>query len=108
MPKYLVKTNRDEDFYVYWSEITDSPYFWGTRDEVSVYDEINDERIERADKTGTSAFDSRFGGWNDEGWVYEQIGWLPRQNLKSLCLWLDEHGEDTDVSQFLEPLEDDE
>lgn len=107
MPRYIVKTNKDEDFYVVWSEIVDSPLYWGTRDQlVAQYDLADPERFERADKAGTSSFNPAFGGWDDSGFIYEQIGWLPRHNLKALCLWLEDHGEDINPDHLLESLED--
>jgi hypothetical protein len=31
MPSYIVKINPDDDLYVYWSTITDSPHICGER-----------------------------------------------------------------------------
>jgi len=104
MPRYLVKPDPDEDFYVDWSEIVDAPCDWGTKAELLNADNT-EERFARADKHGTSMYATQFGGWNDKGFIYEQIGWLPRKNLKALCLWLQDHGEEADVMHLLEPLD---
>lgn len=108
MPKYIVKPDRNEDFYVNWSEIVDSPTAWGTKSEVEKilgYEPGSaDDRFQRADETGTSSYDRRFGGWSDSGFIFEQIGWLSRRHLKAICLWLEEH-DDIEGFPHLEPLE---
>lgn len=110
MPSYIVKVNKDEDFYVQWSEITDSPYCWGPRTEVEQamkdfgYD-ISPDRFDRADATGTSALPG-FYNWEDSGFVFEQKGYLKRGDLKAFLETYDEETGKFDES-FLEPFEDD-
>jgi hypothetical protein len=114
MPAYIVKDNPGEDFYVMWSDITESPYGWGTRAEMESYDwsdpkAVESERFERADRTGCSAMwpslDDPIYGWTDSGFIYQQQGHLPRAKLRELCarLEVDQHA---DVRDLLEPFED--
>lgn len=65
MPTFIIKPDRDQDFYVAWSSIVDAPTAWGDRDEVARavadYDgpgEAKPDRFDRADRHGSSA---RFG-----------------------------------------------
>lgn len=104
MPAFIVKAYRDEDFYVRWSTIVDSPTNWGPRGSFNE----PDERFARADINGTSAawpdlpeWDQPFG-WNDHEFIVmegapdppEDHYWtLPRENLKPFCVRLD-RGED--------------
>jgi len=30
MPSYIFKPDRDKDFYVLWSDVTESPLMWGS------------------------------------------------------------------------------
>lgn len=118
MPSYVIKPNPDKDFYVLWSDNTESPWAWGPADEVHVYlvedaqkphgDKTNQWlRILRADEYGSSArWPSSlrpFGGYDDGGFIYKQQGWLPRWRLTELCARLEL---DHDVDDLLEPLED--
>lgn len=119
MPSYLVKPERDVDFYVLWSTVTESPHAWGTaewfRSEETELDGWGNRhrpltrRLESADLNGTSALEPKgenpFYGWADDGFVYRQLGILPRANLPELCRRLDLEA-DPDVSDLLEPFED--
>jgi len=116
MSTIVVKPDCDRDFYVGWSSIVDSPVWWGSRAEVLRY--LTDEgrcvpadapalRLARADATGTSAYNRRDGGWDDDdgGFVYEQRGWLARRHLAKVCRLLDT-GDEAAVWELLEPFED--
>lgn len=89
MPSYIVKINKEDDFYVYWSEIAESPHTWGTKEEVSSYmrsirqDDDLQARFDRADENGTSAFAyAENYGWEDTGvFIYDQLGMLRRNQL---------------------------
>ena len=99
VPTYIVKPNRDEDFYVWWSTIVDCPVGWGPRD-----DSEPAVRYERADKEGSSVQWRAPGypvpfGWDDESFTlmeqddldYTDAWWdLPRANLREFCRCRDE------------------
>jgi hypothetical protein len=114
MPTIVIKPDRDRDFYVGWSTVTENPHWWGPRAEVTAYiaekatghrEDQPDRRLARADEYGTSDMSIRDGGWDDEGFVYEQRGWLPRRHLAEMCRLL-EAGNDAGVWDLLEPFDD--
>lgn len=104
MPAYIIKPDRDEDFYVRWSTIVDCPTNWGPR---ATFMEPP-ERFERADANGSSMLpdpelgDWIFGGWDEETFLLreqddlngtDEVGgaWLlPRGNLREFCRRRDE------------------
>lgn len=97
MPSYIVKVNRNEDRYVLWSTVTDSPHFWGTEEELMAHmeylgqvgDGIND-RFLRADVFGTSSYGGDYS-WDDSGFIFEQKGFLRRNKLgEFLDSWSDD------------------
>lgn len=93
MPSYIVKPERDVDFYINWSTIVDAPLSWGTRAEVEASRvESPADRFERADATGTSSFDGFFG-WDETEFDVENTGpkgvIVDRSNLRAFCLSLD-------------------
>jgi hypothetical protein len=121
MPSYVLKVERVEDLYVYWSTVVDSPTIWGDRaylqHELSTYEDRDagaDVRFERADRYGTSALwpymesPDAWGGWNDAGFVVmnnpKGCGFLNRGDLKAFLESFD--GESFDP-KFLQPFEDD-
>jgi hypothetical protein len=64
------------------------------------------ERLARADRNGSSAYNYKIdGGWDDEGFTYEQRGWLPRERLVAACEAL-ERDDQAAVWDLLEPFED--
>jgi hypothetical protein len=109
MPSYIVKPDRDVDFYVMWSDVVEAPTTWGARKDFKAAqwmrpEEIAPERFERADAMGTSAMwgdpADPYLGWNDAlGPIYMQRGFLPRANLRALCerLKADENDRVTDL-----------
>lgn len=116
LPSYVIKISRDEDFYVYWSDIVEAPLMWGSRVETEEYlaerpdsDRTDPgERLDRADVRGTSALwpsliDPIYN-WDDPGLIYQQQGVLPRASLKALCERLGED-EQADVSDLLSPFD---
>jgi hypothetical protein len=64
------------------------------------------ERLARADRNGSSAYNYKIdGGWEDEGFTYEQRGWLPRSLLVAACEAL-ERDDEPAVWDLLEPFEE--
>lgn len=120
MPNYVLKVAPDSDQYIWWSDITESPYAMGTRDEVlaamkaagSYYDrEADPARFDRADATGTSAMWPSLGdpylGWSDaEGPIFQQMGFIPREALGLfVAAYL---SDDYDVAlAYVQPFEED-
>lgn len=101
MPSYIVKPERDVDFYFEWSTIVDCPDAWGTRAELEASHHVptSPERFERADTTGTSSLDGFFD-WDDTEFVVREIGpetfVVDRANMRAFCLSLDPY----DMSVF--------
>jgi hypothetical protein len=81
---------RDQDEYVWWSDIVEAPLAVGTREEIIEAmrecgrdpEEMAPSRFERADRTGCSAMwpstDRPVYGFDDEGPIAEQRGVVPR------------------------------
>lgn len=84
----VIKPGREADFYICWSNVCEAPSLGGTRAEM-LAEGCPESRLRRADETGTSAKRDPMssysgpldGGWDDEGFVAEQRGWLPRARL---------------------------
>lgn len=118
MGKQIIKVAPDRDLYVEWSSVVEAPTAWGTRDWMvehlratatgdgwtSPFDQV-EQRLRRADKAGTSAFECGCG-WDDAGEIYMQQGFLPRRRLGELIAQY-EAGTEA-VSDLLEPFEDEE
>jgi hypothetical protein len=91
MGRFILKPERDVDFYVEWSTIVENATGMGTRAELAKL--LNhyrpgdgaDERFDRADRTGSSATwgdpPSAPYGWDDEYLMAEQR-LLPRAKLR--------------------------
>lgn len=106
MGRYIIKPERDVNFYVEWSTVVDAPTAYGTRKQFLKYlDKDGPKRMERADRLGTSAIAPFVHHWDDSGMIYEQQGWLKRENLRALCDRLIQD-ENADVSDLLTPFED--
>lgn len=105
MPSHIVKPIRDEDFYLRYSTVVDSPCEFGTRAEM-LAEGVDADRLDRADAEGTSA---RWGnplayGWDDDSFVvregmkddtqpdYAIWGEVPRTSLRAFCETLREDG----------------
>lgn len=89
MPHFIVKADPNEDWYVEWTTITDGPYAIGTRADFLEERPDWEDRLDRADKYGTSALvggAEPWFGWEDkEFMVAEPLGEqrdLPRKHLK--------------------------
>jgi len=94
MPRFIIKPERDVDFYVEWSTIVDAPIRWAAADRFPA-DVLPADRRERADAWGTSAWD-QFFGWDTKTLIVANMGdgdfyELPRENLRA---WLDALGDD--------------
>lgn len=110
MPSYLIKPDREENFYCYWSEIVEAPHCWGDREYVEAYMEKIGEnagdRWERTDETGSSAFPPFYKWGQGQGYIiYEQRGMLPLGHLKDFLESYDEETGHFDLS-YLEPFDD--
>lgn len=101
MPSAIIKPKPDEDFYVRYSTVVDSPCESGTREALIAYG-IDPARLDRADETGTSAQwgftdDTLWLGWQDvEIRVREGVvdptepddawwGTIARTDLRAFC-----------------------
>lgn len=67
MPSYILKPKPDEDFYLRYSTVVDSPCESGTRAEMLAWGH-DPARLDRADERGTSALvgEPPWYGWQDE------------------------------------------
>jgi hypothetical protein len=71
LPTYIYKADPDVDLYVAWSTVVDNMTSAGTRAEMLRDPDITEDRLIRADETGTScAWQTegypREGAWDDE------------------------------------------
>lgn len=114
MPRYIVKPNRDQDYYVEWSEVVDGPIFHGTRAEMAEYGIAQrwsspEARLTRADETSNSALWYHPSWENDEHYILQQRGWFPRSRMPEVIrafLDADENPDDPSVLALLEPFEE--
>lgn len=116
MPSYILKTARDSDEYVWWSDIVEAPLAIGTRNHITnamvrtgrKAEEWACDRFERADETGTSALwpsaDDPAYGWDDGTLIAEQRGILRRELLAEYTRR--RLAGDPTVFGLLEPFED--
>lgn len=84
MPKYLIKPKRDVDFYIDWSTIVDDALAWSDRKGMLEMG-YEEERLDRCDQKGTSAYFFAVGweGENGEdGEVWRQEGFLLYENMQ--------------------------
>lgn len=76
-----------------WSTIVDCPVAWGT---AADFADEEPERLERADRNGTSSYDG-FYNWQDEEFYVREMGtegkdyMLPRKHLKAFIECLNEN-----------------
>jgi hypothetical protein len=124
MPKFVMKVDKDRDFYIEWSTVVDNWTFVGDRAEMLEYLEMAEprgytadpghrpeDRLQRADENGTSAlFPSRppfEGAWDDRVLMVEQRGLLAREDL---ARYLDAWDADGEAAAYvlLRPFDDDE
>ena len=100
MPHLILKPQRDVDFYVDWSTITDTVVASGTRAELSaamvthrtLCAGSDPSRFDRADRTGSSADGAWVGylGWDSPATLiashpFDEQRLLPRENLRAFA-----------------------
>lgn len=117
MPTVILKASDNlDDFYVLWSTVVDAPVAWGDRKflKESVPQGMEDDRFDRADRTGTSCFLGT-GEWDNTMSVHN-LGnsnrpWaLERGNLLPFITALDEiqdgdkDGEEEILQKYAEPI----
>jgi hypothetical protein len=116
MGRFILKPDRDVDFYVEWSTIVENVTAMGTRTELAKLlheycpGDGAAERFDRADQTGSSATwgDSPSApyGWDDEYLMAEQR-LLPRAKLREYAEAVNA-GDLAAALALTEPPEDDE
>lgn len=110
MPHYLIKPQRNEDFYVYWSDISECPIVWGSRSELTKYERngerpLTGERFDRADLHGTSIPGLIDYGGDDRVLILMQRGSIHTDQLRELTEAIEGHGVDSNaVEALLRPL----
>lgn len=92
MPRFIIRPEPDRDLYVEWWTVVDAPVGHGTRAEWKA-EGIAPAHLDRADRTGTSAYPPLDdGAWDDEAlMVAEPLGGqrlLPRDHLVAYTLAL--------------------
>lgn len=123
MGRQIIKIAPDRDLYMEWSSVVEAPTFFGTRAEMAAYlAEPNagyhetaiahpaavEERLARADLTGSSGCPPFGCGWDDHGEIYQQKGYLPRSRFGEFAdRFLACPGDiEPDVTDLLEPFDD--
>lgn len=112
MGRYIIKAEKDVDFYVEWSTIVENWVSAGTRQEM-LDGGITEVRLDKADSLGSS-YDLSCGRWGDQKMLvhnlpdklYEGVeGYytLPRENLIKFVYATDENG-DVDSTAIRELL----
>lgn len=115
MGTIVMKESKDSDYYIGWSSIVEAPVWGGTRKGVLTRPGVTEERLLRADETGTSSqwvtaagmrdFSPEEGSWEDDGTIYMQRGLVSRANMFVLTRRVLEDA-DADVTDLLTPFED--
>lgn len=117
MPDFLIKPDRDVDWYVLWSTNVDGPIMCGSKGFVGFDGSVGADRFARADATGSSAQvgDPPWYSWAEAAQeeyggtlhVYDVCspGILKRSDLRAFCRAL-EAGDEKAAEAFLMPFED--
>jgi hypothetical protein len=111
----VIKVNRDpaEDRWCLWSSIAEGPVFDGTEQamtEMYLFENGNmmrqglQERIERAKVHGGGT--SYMGDWDDDLYMNNEGGILPRRKLAELLDVYAKGGVRSEIKALLEPFED--
>lgn len=100
----LIKAERDADLYVAWSHVTEEPRWIGTKAQL-LAGGVPEERLRRADETGSSYYPGEPGlRWDSASLTAEQRGGLPRGKLASyVYACMDDKL--TEAYQMLEPFD---
>jgi hypothetical protein len=122
MGKQIIKAAPNRDLYMEWSSDVEAPTFLGTRADIAAYlaepkrglretviadPDAIEQRLQRADLTGSSGYPPFGCDWDDHGEIYKQQGYLPRAKFGEFAdryLAAGEDGE-PDITDLLEPLE---
>lgn len=107
MPRFIVKPDPAEDFYVYWSTIVDEVIACGSRAELAdwlteyggAYQVPHSVRFGRADRTGSSSLHGWYG-WDVEEFSlgqYSERRYVRRENLAAYARALMSGGEDAAI-----------
>ncbi len=110
----MIKCEPNKDRYIYWSDQVEAPHTTGTRARIFRYlrkttrdsPQQIERRLERVDRTGTSAMINGWLTWEDEeGPIFEQRGMVPRAKLWEFCALL-KAGERDKAYDLMTPFED--
>jgi hypothetical protein len=102
----VVKVSHGTDLYVAWTHQAEEPQWLGSRADALAAG-CTEDRLKRADATGSSYFPGEPGWFFDgrEGTVAEQRGTLPREKLSAyVSAWMDDKL--TEAYRMLEPFDD--
>lgn len=108
----IIRPIRGTDEYVIWCTGTERPVAVGDREEIArdaaaIEPDRADHqaRLDHTDLHGSSMVPYGFGWWDDDAFIYEQRGLLPRARLAEAArLLIDDR--DSEVWDLLEPFED--
>lgn len=117
MPTVILKASDNlDDFYVLWSTVVDAPIAWGDREflKKSIPQGMDDDRFDRADRTGTSCFLGT-GEWDeiltihnlgssDQAWTLERDWLLPFITALDEIEDGDKDGEEEILQKYAEPI----
>lgn len=110
MPTFVVKPERERDFYVLWSTVVDNVVGVGDAATVLGFEGDPGGRLSRANEYGTSALDAKSYGWDYGKFIVCNMGrpgafWLQRKDLIVFALLLVEDRAD-EAMRFLTEIED--
>lgn len=100
----IYKLEPDQDLYLLWSTMADGPKQLMTRAE-ALERKVAPSRLKRADETGTSDVSRADGGWDDDFYMVDQLGWLHRKDLHAYTV-LAFAGHYDAANELLNPFEE--